>query len=109
MIIQMANSFPRRLSGFSLFAVLVVAGVWASPKPTRAETSTPPATAAPTKNAAGFYHPGVLVNRAQLEFIKDKVAAGKEPWKSALKAAKDSEFGSLNYKPHPWETCECGP
>src|SRR4051812_31136953 len=65
--------------------------------------------ATPSKSAAGFYHPGVLVNRAQLELIKQKVAAGAEPWKSAFEAAKASEYGAREYKPHPWETCECGP
>jgi hypothetical protein len=35
------------------------------------------------RSAAGFYHPGVLVNRAQLDFIKGKAAAGAETWKSA--------------------------
>jgi hypothetical protein len=63
---------------------------------------------APTKSAAGFYHPGVLVNRAQLDFVKAKVAAGEEPWKSAFEAAKSSEFGSLSYKPKPRATVECG-
>src|SRR4051795_7638722 len=60
-------------------------------------------------NKAGFYHPGVLVNRAQLDFIKAKVAAGAEPWKSAFEAAKSSEYGSLSYTPKPRETVECGP
>src|SRR2546423_6818667 len=64
---------------------------------------------APAKSAAGFYHPGVLVNRAQLEFIKAKVAAGAQPWKSAFEAAKASELASPSYTPHPWKTCECGP
>src|SRR4051812_7633408 len=58
---------------------------------------------------AGFHHPGVVVNRAQLDFIKAKVAAGAEPWKSAFEAAKASEFGALSYTPHPRDTCECGP
>src|SRR5207253_11024768 len=53
--------------------------------------------------------PGVLINRAQLEFIKSKVAAGAEPWKSAFDAAKASEYGSLNYTPKPRQTVECGP
>jgi Alginate lyase len=61
------------------------------------------------KSAAGFYHPGVLVNRAQLDFIKDKVAAGAEPWKSAFEAAKADAMGSLTYVAKPWKTCECGP
>jgi hypothetical protein len=61
------------------------------------------------KSAAGFYHPGVLVNRAQLDFIKSKVAAGIEPWKSAFEAAKASDLGALSYTPHPWTNCDCGP
>src|SRR3954471_21503284 len=65
--------------------------------------------ATPSKSSAGFYHPGVLVNRAQLELIKSKVAAGAEPWKTAFEAAKASNYGALNYTPHPWKTCECGP
>src|SRR2546423_2934640 len=63
----------------------------------------------PSKSSAGFYHPGVLVNRAQLELIKAKVAAGDEPWKSAYEAAKASEYGSLSYTPRPRATIECGP
>ena len=56
-----------------------------------------------------FLHPGVLVNRAQLEFVRANVAAGKEPWTSAFKAAQASIFGALDYTPTPWQTCECGP
>jgi alginate lyase len=61
------------------------------------------------KSSAGFFHPGVLVNRAQLDFVKGKVAAGIEPWKSAFEAAKASELGALAYIPHPWTNCQCGP
>ena len=62
-----------------------------------------------TRSKAGFYHPGVLVNRAQLEFVKSKVAAGAEPWASAFEAAKASPLGSLTYTPTPRHTVECGP
>jgi hypothetical protein len=58
---------------------------------------------------ARFHHPGVLVNRGQLDFVKTKVAEGTEPWRSAFEAAKESELGSISYTPHPWKTCECGP
>ena len=34
--------------------------------------------------SAGFVHPGVLVNRAQLDEIKKRVATGAEPQKSAF-------------------------
>ena len=79
--------------------------VWAeSPTETK-----PKAVPGVTKSAAGFYHPGVLVNRPQLDFIKAKVAAGVEPWKSAYEAAKASDLGTLTYIPHPWKACECGP
>src|SRR4051812_30764963 len=64
---------------------------------------------APVKSASGFYHPGVLVNRAQLDFIKKKVAAGEEPWKSAFEAAKASPYGATSYEPKPRDTVECGP
>jgi hypothetical protein len=75
-----------------------------------ADTSAGPSqTAAPAKSAAGFSHPGVLVNRAQLEFVKSKVAAGAEPWRLAFEAAKSSEYGSLAYTPKPRQTVECGP
>ena len=67
-------------------------------------------TAAPSiASASGFRHPGVLVNQAQLDFIKGKVAAGAEPWKTAFESAKSSDIGALSYTPHPWATCECGP
>ena len=67
------------------------------------------ASGAVTVSKAGFIHPGILINRAQLDFIKGKVAAGVEPWKSAFERAKTSEWGALDYTPKPWQTCECGP
>ena len=42
---------------------------------------------------AGFVHPGVLVNGAQLAEIKRRVAAGIEPQKSAFEALKASKLG----------------
>src|SRR3984957_14926227 len=71
-----------------------------------AQGSVPAGT---TVSSAGFYHPGVLVNRAQLDFVKQKIAAGAEPWKAGFEAGKASDSGSLNYIPPPWKTCECGP
>src|SRR4051812_45681949 len=65
--------------------------------------------AATDSGGPAFHHPGILVNRAQLDFIKTRVAANAEPWKSAFEGAKASDSGSLTYTPHPWKTCECGP
>jgi hypothetical protein len=74
-----------------------------------ADTANGPATSSVVISRNAFRHPGVLVNRAQLEFVRGKIANGAEPWKSAFEAAKASEFGALNYVPKPWQTCECGP
>src|SRR3974390_1345604 len=70
---------------------------------TNADSSGKPA------KAAGFIHPGVLVNRAQLDEIKKRVAAGTEPQKTAFEKLKASPLGALNYIPHPWDACACGP
>ncbi len=58
--------------------------------------------------SAGFVHPGVLLNRAQLEEIKKRVAAGTEPQKTAFEAMKASKLAALDYTPHPRATVECG-
>ena len=64
--------------------------------------------AAPLVSAAGFRHPGVLLNRAQLDLIKQRVAAGAEPQKSAFAALLASPLGALDYTPSPRATVECG-
>ena len=108
-------------AGRACGAVLVAACVpfvsWSAKKPgedtsnpaykeTRVDM-TPNTTGKPAK-AAGFVHPGVLVNRAQLDEIKRRVAAGIEPQKSAFEALKASKWGALDYTPHPRATVECG-
>jgi hypothetical protein len=56
----------------------------------------------------GFQHPGVLVDRGQLDFVKAQLAAGAEPWKSALAAVTASPLASLAYTPHPIAVVQCG-
>jgi hypothetical protein len=56
-----------------------------------------------------FKHPGILLNRAQLDLIKDRVAKGVEPQKSAFAALLASPLADLNYTPSPRATVECGP
>lgn len=58
--------------------------------------------------AAGFRHPGILLNLAQLDFIRSQVNAGVEPSISAFNKATSDSHGSLSYTPHPWTTVECG-
>jgi hypothetical protein len=49
--------------------------------------------------AQAFQHPGVLLSRAQLDFVKSQVNAKVEPFHTEFQRAKDSEYGDLHYKP----------
>jgi len=59
--------------------------------------------------ATAFVHPGVLVSRAQLDFVKSKVAAGAQPWLAAYNQMIASSYASLSRTPKPRATVECGP
>ena len=48
-----------------------------------------------------FIHPGLLNSKAELDFIKAKIKAGAEPWKSAFNKMRSSNFGSLSWTPKP--------
>jgi hypothetical protein len=47
-------------------------------------------------------HPGILQTRADLEFMKAKVNAGEEPWKSAWNLWLQGPVASLDFKPKPF-------
>jgi Alginate lyase len=51
--------------------------------------------------SARFVHPGVLVTRAQLDFVRDRIAANAEPWASAFERARADAHGSRTVLPHP--------
>jgi len=65
---------------------------------------TTPAPAAP----ATFTHPGVLVSRPQLDFVKAKVNASAQPWKAAYDQMMASSYASLSRTPKPRSVVECG-
>ncbi|MEV0216165.1 alginate lyase family protein [Micromonospora sp. NPDC050695] len=67
-------------------------------------TEPPSAQAAP----ATFTHPGVLVSRPQLDFVKAKVQAGEQPWRNAYNQMMGSRYASLSRVPAPRATVECG-
>jgi len=61
--------------------------------------------------AQPFQHPGVLLSRAQLDFVKAQVNAKVEPFYTEFKRAQDSEYGDRHYQPKgPPQTgiIECG-
>jgi hypothetical protein len=47
-------------------------------------------------------HPGILQTRTDLEFMKTKVKAGEEPWKSAFERLQAEPDSSLEFKPKPF-------
>jgi chitodextrinase len=61
---------------------------------------------APVPDAAGFVHPGILVDPSQLAFVENEIAAAASPWKPAL-AAVNSFYSNLGYVAHPYATVDC--
>lgn len=53
-----------------------------------------------------FAHPGMLNSKAELDFIKAKIKAGAEPWKSAFNKMKSSSFGNTGWVPKPIEVVD---
>ncbi|MFF4561661.1 alginate lyase family protein [Streptomyces sp. NPDC001435] len=68
------------------------------------------ALAAPAAHSAptAFVHPGVTVSKGQLDFARDKVLAGAQPWKGAYDRMLASKYADLNRTPKPRATVECG-
>ncbi|WP_409467568.1 alginate lyase family protein [Streptomyces sp. HC307] len=64
----------------------------------------PHADAAP----ATFVHPGVTVSRSQLDFTRNKVNSGAQPWKGAFDRMTASKYADLNRTPKPRAIVECG-
>ncbi|WP_189132676.1 alginate lyase family protein [Wenjunlia tyrosinilytica] len=77
-----------------------------------AALATQPAKSEPERTqaapSAAFKHPGVLVGKGQLDFVRTKVQAGSQPWKSAYDAMRTSRYASLSWKPRPRADVECG-
>jgi hypothetical protein len=55
-----------------------------------------------------FVHPGVMHTNKDLDFVKSKIQAGQEPWKTAFNDLKSSTYCSLNYTPKPFAVVACG-
>ena len=56
-----------------------------------------------------FTHPGILHSRAELDFVRAKVAEGQEPWKAAWEALRREPVSSLTWKPKPAADVVRGP
>ncbi|KIM25094.1 hypothetical protein M408DRAFT_331396 [Serendipita vermifera MAFF 305830] len=58
--------------------------------------------------SGAFNHPGVFLDRAQLEFIRLNVNLGLDPWKSAYKDMMNSSLAALDRPATPFVNVECG-
>ncbi len=58
--------------------------------------------------AAQPYQQAILNNQNQLEYIKGRVEAGVEPWKSAFAKMQSDGFASLIRSPRPRANVDCG-
>ncbi len=56
-----------------------------------------------------FTHPGILHSRAELDFVRAKVAEAQEPWKAAWEALRREPVSGLNWKPKPAADVVRGP
>lgn len=56
-----------------------------------------------------FTHPGVLHSRAELDFVKSKVAEGQDPWKAAWEGLRSDAISKLDWKPKPAANVVRGP
>jgi hypothetical protein len=86
-----------------LFVLSMLAGCGGGSSPTAA---TPPGGT--VVSSAGFRHPGILLNRAQLDLVRDKIQQGAAPWKPAFDNARADLHASLSWTPRPREIVECG-
>lgn len=57
---------------------------------------------------SSFKHPGVVFDKAQLDFVKSKVGGGEQPWTDAYNKMLSSKYGSTTRTPMPRATVDCG-
>lgn len=55
-----------------------------------------------------FRHPGIMNTTAELQFIRKKIEAGEEPWKSNFEKLKNSNYTKLSYTPRPVKVATSG-
>lgn len=104
------GSIGRGLGLATALAALLTAVFMAPASANRAASADGPQAvkAATVAAPASFTHPGVLVSRPQLDFVRAKVQAGAQPWKSAYDQMLASKYASLTRTAKPRAIVECG-
>ncbi|MFJ4918724.1 alginate lyase family protein [Streptomyces sp. NPDC088725] len=94
-------SATKKIILAALLSPLVLLAACAPASPSHASDAAKPS------GPGRFHHPGVVVSGAQLKTVRQKVAAGQEPWKSAFEAMKRSRYAAPDYTPHPAAVVAC--
>ncbi|MCP2334859.1 alginate lyase family protein [Actinomadura rupiterrae] len=94
-------------AGAAVVAASVVAVAWNGASGASGGVEHAAGTVGST-SAAGFKHPGVLVGKAQLDAMRSRVKAGKQPQKKAYDAMLASKYADLARTPKPRANVECG-
>jgi hypothetical protein len=61
-----------------------------------------------TDHQRDFVHPGVLVSRSQLEFVRWMVLLRQQPWKTAYDQMLANPLAAADRAPKPFVVVECG-
>ena len=56
-----------------------------------------------------FLHPGLLHTRAEIDFVRNRIQAGEDPWKTAWEHLKSHDLTSLEWKSRAHPNVERGP
>jgi hypothetical protein len=89
-------SGPR---GAICFVLLALGAIFCSADASQAQTPNCPTT---------FKHPGILTTLDDLKAVKQHIARGDQPWKSAYDMMAGSPYASLGYVAHPFAVVSSG-
>ncbi|PRX98079.1 alginate lyase family protein [Allonocardiopsis opalescens] len=105
---------PRKLAriwALAVTSVLMVIGTAApaSALPLAKAAAEPRSAEASVAAPETFTHPGVLVSRSQLDFVRERVQSGAQPWTEAFEQMMASDYAEPDREPKPREVVQCGP
>lgn len=63
----------------------------------------------PTHAPSQWTHPGIMISKSQLDFVREKVSNNEQPWADAYDALVNDESVAHPKDPSPHAIVECGP
>jgi len=90
-----------RLPVRNLCSLTLCASLFATTSPSAAFAATEDTPAPVIDSTFQFKHPGTLSSLGELTEVKERIAAGREPWKSSFDKLKGSLFARLTWTAKP--------